>query len=67
MQFKGNLNDNYTFHLKTTGMRKYNQGLRNCNKKTPKGSKFDIHAQVAGGGHGAWRDGVPLLPPKELA
>jgi len=39
----------------------------NLEKKTVKGSRFDIHAQAIRGGHGVWRDGVPLSPLKELA
>jgi len=53
MHYEGNLNVNYTFCLKVIGMCEYNWSLGNPNKKTPKGSWFYIHAQIARRGKGA--------------
>jgi len=60
MWFKGNINVSCMFRntIKAWGT---------PTKKVPKGSILNIHAQVAGGGHGVWSDGVPSSPPKELA
>jgi len=36
--------------------------MRNLNKRTPMGSKFNIHTQAIRRGKGAWNDGAPSLP-----
>lgn len=66
MHSKGNLNTSYTFHFKATRMREYNRNLRNPNKKTPRGSKFIIHAQIIKEGAWGLKGWGTIITPEEL-